>query len=358
MANNNRGDSQIRIGITHGDINGIGYEIIIKTLSDARILEFCVPIIYGSSKVASYHRKLVTIDDFSFHIVKNVSEVHAKKANLINCLEKEVKIDMGTSTPQAGEFSLQSLQFAMQDLKDGKIDVLVTAPINKHNIQSADFKFPGHTEFLAQQVGATDYLMMLVCDDMKVGVVTGHIPFKDVPSQLTSDLIFKKVKVMHDSLVKDFGKNKPRIAVLGLNPHAGDNGLLGAEEKDIIFPAITKAKEVGMNVFGPYPPDGFFGSGDYLKFDGIMTMYHDQGLIPFKTLCFDKGVNFTAGLQFVRTSPDHGTGYDIAGKDVATAESFRNALYMAVDIYNNRINYTNLKAGAMVIPEESKRNNK
>ncbi|MEI7595331.1 MAG: 4-hydroxythreonine-4-phosphate dehydrogenase PdxA [Bacteroidota bacterium] len=347
MKTNSRGDSQIRVGITHGDINGIGYEIIIKTFADARILDFCIPVIYGSSKVASYHKKMVAVEDFNFHIIKNISEIAPKKVNLINCIDKELKIDLGTSTPQAGEASYLSLQYAMKDLKEGKIDFLLTAPINKDNIQSKDFKFPGHTEYLAKEVDAKDYLMMLVCDKVRVGVATGHVPLHEVSSVLSTDLILNKIKVMNESLINDFGILKPKIAVLGLNPHAGDNGLLGKEEKEIIRPAIDKALENGMSVFGPYPSDGFFGKADYMKFDGVLAMYHDQGLIPFKTLCFDQGVNFTAGLPIIRTSPDHGTGYDIAGKDIAAPDSFRSALYLGLDILKNRNSLKELKESAM-----------
>ena len=348
MKINSRGDSQIRVGITHGDINGIGYEIIIKTFADSRILDFCVPVIYGSSKIAAYHRKMVNVDEFNFHIIKNSSEIIPKKVNLINCIEKEVKIDLGLSTPQAGECSYLSLQHAMKDLKDGKIDFILTAPINKDNIQSNNFSFPGHTEYLAKETNTQDYLMMLVCDKVRVGVATGHMPLQDVSAQLTSELILKKIKVMNDSLINDFGILKPKIAVLGLNPHAGDNGLLGKEEKEIISPAIEKALDKGISAFGPYPSDGFFGKADYMKFDGVIAMYHDQGLIPFKTLCFDQGVNFTAGLPIIRTSPDHGTGYDISGKDLAAPDSFRSALYLGIDILRNRNNIKELKENAMI----------
>lgn len=332
------GDSEklVRVGITQGDFNGIGFEIIIKTLADSRIFENCTPIVYGSSKVASYHKKAVDAGEFNFNTIRDISDAHPKRANLVNCLDREVKIDLGLSTEVAGEFSLKAIESAVKDLKAEKLDVLITAPINKYNIQSKTFHFPGHTEYLADAFGAKNFLMLLVSNDFKVGVVTGHVPLKDVSSLITKELVYNKIKILNESLIKDFAISRPRIAVLSLNPHAGDNGLIGNEEKDFIIPAITKATSEKINVFGPYPADGFFGSCNHKKFDAILAMYHDQGLVPFKTLSFETGVNYTAGLPIIRTSPNHGTGYDIAGKNIANPNSFRSAMYLAIDIYNNR----------------------
>lgn len=332
-----------RIGITHGDLNGIGYEIIIKTFEDNRVLETMTPVVYGSSKVASYHRKILNYNDFNFNLVKNPSSAIPKRVNIVNITNQEVKIDLGKSTKIAGELAFLALEAAIEDLKQGLLEVLVTAPINKSNVQSATFKFPGHTEYLAEKFGASEHLMLMVCDKLRIGVITGHIPLKNVPEALTTELITSKINIMHHSLEKDFSIQKPRIAVLGLNPHAGDHGLIGSEDKDVIFPAIEAAKANGMLVYGPYPADGFFGSNNYLKFDGILATYHDQGMIPFKALSFDRGVNFTAGLPYVRTSPAHGTAYDLAGKNEASPNSFREAVYLAMDIYQNRTEYDSLR---------------
>ena len=335
-------EKSIRVGISHGDINGIGYEVIIKSLRDPRILELFTPVVYGSSKAASYHRKANNLNEFSFNIIKSADQINEKKANLINCCEKEVKIELGKSHNDAGELALRSLEEAVEGLKNDDIQILVTAPINKHNIQSEKFKFPGHTEYLAEKFGAQTYLMLMVCDNLRLGVVTGHIPLKEVASVLSVDLIMEKVRIMNESLKVDFGIRKPKIALLGLNPHAGDNGLLGTEDSDIIFPAINKAYEEEILVFGPYPADGFFGSQAYKNFDGVLAMYHDQGLIAFKTIAFQSGVNYTAGLSIVRTSPAHGTAYDIAGKNVSSPESFLNAIYLGIDICKNRMMHQEL----------------
>ncbi len=332
---------KIVVGISQGDINGISYEVIIKTLLDNRILDMCVPVVYGSAKVAAYHRKALNINNFSLNNIKDASEANPKRANIINCLDDNVRVELGKSTPQAGEASLKSLEYAVKDLRERKIDVLVTAPINKDNIQSEDFNFPGHTEFLARQFGIerNDALMLMVSDIIKVGVVAGHVPISKVPEEITEEKILRKLRLMNKSLIEDFRINKPRIAVFGLNPHAGDNGLLGTEEQDIIIPTLEKAKEEGILALGPYSADGFFGSDSFKKFDAILSMYHDQGLGPFKALAFDKGVNFTAGLEVIRTSPGHGTAYEIAGLNKASVDSFRNALYLACDIYRNRKEY-------------------
>ena len=328
---------KIIIGITHGDINGIGYEVILKTLADNRMLETFVPVIYGSPKVAAYHRKNLDIQGLNLNIVNSITEINQKRVNIINCVDDEIKVELGTSTEDAGKAALIALERATEDLKSGELQALVTAPINKKNIQSASFKFPGHTEYLEQKFGTnTPALMMLVNDVMRVAVVTGHVPIKNVPAELTEKLIVDKLTVLNASLKKDFSIGRPRIAVLGLNPHAGDEGVIGNEEKTVIIPAMKKAEAQGIICVGPYPADGFFGSGNFNKFDAVLAMYHDQGLIAFKTVSMDTGVNYTAGLSIIRTSPDHGTAYDIAGQNLASEESFRQALYLAYDIYQNR----------------------
>jgi len=328
--------NKIKIGISTGDINGIGLEVILKTLSENRILDYCTPIVYGHTKVTSYHRKALGINDLIFNVIANADAANPKKANLINCWEEDVKIDLGLSNETGGKYALLSLEKATEDLINGRIDALVTAPINKHNIQSDTFKFPGHTEYLQERSGSTDVLMFMISEDLRVGVVTGHIPVEQVPQNISKEKIVKKLIMMNDSLKKDFWVEKPKIAVLGLNPHAGDNGLLGKEEGDIIAPAIQEAFDKGIICFGPYPADGFFGNGTYKQFDAVLAMYHDQGLIPFKTIAFGTGVNYSAGLKFVRTSPDHGTGYDIAGKNIADPSSFIEAIFAATHIVKNR----------------------
>lgn len=337
----------IRVAISHGDINGIGYEVIIKTLMDSRILEQCTPVVYGSPKVAAYHRKALNITNFSFNTIRSIEEAVSRKANILNCLDDEVRVELGKSTPLAGESAVLPLNLAMDHLLENKMDVLVTAPINKHNIHSDNFPFPGHTEFLQYRCGVEDMLMIMVSENMKIGVVTSHIPLKDVPETITGELINSKLRLMNESLIMDFGIRKPRIAVLSLNPHAGDEGLIGTEEEEVIIPAIKEAEKQGLLVFGPYPSDGFFGAGSFSKFDGIMAMYHDQGLSPFKALAFDTGVNYTAGLPIIRTSPNHGTAYDLAGKGEASEKSFRNALNLACDIFNNRKAYKEMNSNPL-----------
>ncbi len=329
-------DEKIIVGISQGDINGIGLEIIIKTFLDSQMFEICTPVIFGSNKTASSYRKALNIEDFSFNQIRDVNEINHKRANIINVYDEDVALDLGKQTPDGGKYALKSLDAAAYALAQGKIHVLVTAPINKENIQSPDFKFPGHTEYLEEKFGEGQSLMFLVSDKLRVAVATGHIPITQVGQQLTPDKILIKINLLQKSLIQDFGIRKPKIAVLGLNPHAGDNGVIGNEEKNIIIPAIVKAKEEGMLVYGPYSADGFFGNGAYKNFDAVLAMYHDQGLIPFKTIAFNSGVNFTAGLPIVRTSPDHGTAYDIAGKNIADEESFRKAIYTAIDIYKTR----------------------
>ena len=340
-------DERIRVGITQGDINGIGYEVIIKTLMDPRIDEFCIPIVYGSPKVAAYHRKALNVENFTFNQIKDAEEAGVKKANIINCMDDNVRVELGKSTEYGGQGSLLALQAAIADIKAGKIDVLVTAPINKYNIQSPDFKFPGHTEYLANAFNTQEVLMLLVSETMKVGVVTGHVPLSQVSSLITKEIILKKLRLLSRSMVEDFGIRKPRIAVMGLNPHAGDHGVIGLEERDVIIPAINQANEEGIVAMGPYPSDGFFGSDSFTKFDAILAMYHDQGLAPFKVVNFDSGVNFTSGLPIIRTSPDHGTAYDLAGKNVANPNSFRQSLYLAVDLFRNRMQHKGLIANPL-----------
>ncbi len=342
MTRNFDKDYKIKLGITHGDVNGIGYEIIIKALADQRFLEFCTPVVYGSSKVASFYKKLLNYNDFNLNLVKTAEVAIQKRANIVNVNNDEIKIELGESTELAGVLAAQALDMAVEDLKKEQIDVLVTAPINKSNIQSRSFNFPGHTEYLADKFKVSDNLMIMVSNNIRIGVVTGHIPLKDVANKLSVDLIMSKIRIMNQSLIQDFAITKPKIAVLALNPHAGDNGLLGKEEHDIIIPAVKKAMDEKMLVFGPYPADGFFGSENLKNFDGIIAMYHDQGLIPFKLMSFKEGVNFTAGLPIVRTSPAHGTAYEIAGKNEASPESLRQAIYLACDIFKNRIMHQEL----------------
>lgn len=331
----------IKVGITHGDVNGIGYELLLKTFSDVRVLELFNPVIYGSSKSASYHRKALNMDPVNFHIVSKADDAHEGKINLINCVKDEIKIELGTPGAEAGEAAFIALDDAAKDLGNGKIDVMVTLPINKDTIQNEQFRFPGHTEFLQERFSANGEkaLMILATDTLRVALATSHIPIAEIPQKLTKELILSKLKTLDATLMRDFRVEKPRIAVLGLNPHAGENGLLGKEELEIIAPAIKKAQNGGILCAGPFAADGFFGTERYKEFDAVLAMYHDQGLIPFKTIAMESGVNYTAGLSVVRTSPDHGTAYDIAGKGLASDESFRRAMYMAIDIFNNRKAY-------------------
>lgn len=331
----------IKVGITHGDVNGVGYEILFKTFSDIRLLELFNPIIYGSSKSASYHRKVLNNNTVNFNIINSVEESREGKINLLNCVKDETRIDIGKPSAESGESSYIALECAVKDLQEKKIDVLVTLPINKDSIQSEQFNFPGHTEYLEERFAAEGEkaLMIMATQNMRVALVTTHIPLKDVSASLSKELIAEKIRTLNNTLKRDFSIDAPRIAVLGLNPHAGENGMLGNEENEIIAPVIREAQEEWILCAGPYPPDGFFGSGRFKEFDAILAMYHDQGLIPFKTMAMDMGVNYTAGLPIVRTSPDHGTAYDIAGKNEASDESFRQAIYMAIDIYRNRHNY-------------------
>lgn len=328
---------KIRVGITHGDINGVGYEVILKAFSDPTMFELCTPVVYGSPKVAAYHRKAMDIQT-AFSIVNTVEEVQDGRLNILSCTEDELKVELSKPTAEAGKAALVALERALEDYRDGQIDVLVTAPINKHTIQSESFQFPGHTEYIEERVGeGHKALMILMKNDFRVALVTGHIPVKDIASTITKELIMEKMAIFHRSLKVDFGIDNPRIAVFSLNPHAGDNGVIGSEETEVIIPAMKEMMAKGVMCFGPYPADGFMGSGNFVHFDGILAMYHDQGLAPFKALAMDEGVNFTAGLPVVRTSPAHGTAYDIAGQGIASEASFRQAIYTAIDIYRNRI---------------------
>ena len=329
-------ERKIRVGITHGDINGIGYEVILKAFSDPTMLELCTPVVYGSPKVAAYHRKAMDIQT-NFSIINAASEIQDGRLNIMNCIDDELKVELTKPTPEAGQAALAALERAMGDYQEGLFDVLVTAPINKHTIQSDTFHFPGHTEYIEQRVGeGQKALMILLKNDFRVALVTGHLPVSEIAHELSKELIQEKMAIFHRSLKYDFGIDSPRIAVFSLNPHAGDNGLLGKEEQNIIIPAIKEMTAKGIQCFGPYPADGFMGSGNYTHFDGILAMYHDQGLAPFKALAMGEGVNFTAGLPIVRTSPAHGTAYDIAGKGIASEDSFRQAVYVAIDVFRNR----------------------
>lgn len=329
-------DSKIRVGITQGDINGIGYEVILKTFSDPMMLELCTPIIYGSPKVAAYHRKSLDLPT-NFSIVNSASEAANDRLNVVNCTDDEVKVEFSKADPEAGKAALGALERAIEEYKEGWIDVIVTAPINKHTIQSVEFAFPGHTEYIEERLGdGKKALMILMKDDFRVALVTGHIPVSQIASTITKELIQEKLLIFNRSLKQDFGIDAPRIAVLSLNPHAGDDGLLGMEEQEIIIPAIQEMADKGLLCYGPYPADGFMGSGNFTHFDGVLAMYHDQGLAPFKALAMDEGVNYTAGLPVVRTSPAHGTAYDIAGQGLASEDSFRQAIYVATDVFRNR----------------------
>lgn len=328
---------KIRVGITHGDFNGISYEIIIKTLVDNRITDLCTPIVYGSERVASYFKKMIPdAENFNFNIVESADRANPKRANMVICGDDNVKIDVGQPTVLSGQYAIASLNAAVRDLKEGKLDVLVTCPINKKNTAGEDFGFIGHTEYLAAEFGDDEPLMFMVSDTLRVGLVTMHIPLHEVPERVTTEAVLKHIRLIKRSLERDFSIIGPKIAVLGLNPHAGDDGLLGGEEQDVIIPALQSARYEGVTVMGPFAADGFFGSGAYKKFDAVLAMYHDQGLAPFKALTFADGVNFTAGLSAVRTSPAHGVGYDIAGKGLADPAPLRAAIYQAIDIFRNR----------------------
>ena len=332
-------EKKIRVAITHGDTNGIGYEVILKTFEDPAILELCTPIIYGSPKIAAYHRKALNLET-NFSIINKAEEARDNRVNLLTCFDEETKVELGVATKEGGQAALIALDRAMTDFRSGLYDVLVTAPINKATIQSPGFKFPGHTEYIEASVGeGHKALMILMNENLRVALVTTHLPIKDVAKAITKEAIMEKTTIFFQSLKRDFRISNPRIAVLALNPHAGDEGVLGSEEQTIIKPAIDELAAKGIQAFGPYPADGFFGSGNYQYFDGVLAMYHDQGLAPFKTIAVEDGVNYTAGLPIVRTSPDHGTAFDIAGLGKADENSMRQAIYTAIDVFRNRQEY-------------------
>ncbi len=324
----------IIVGISIGDLNGIGCEVILKTFEDTRMLELCTPVIFANVKIISFIRKNFE-STVALHGIDRLDQILIGKVNVFNLWREGIDLSPGTNDEKIGEYAIKSFVAATNALKEGIVDVLVTAPINKYNIQSDSFKFPGHTDYLDQELEG-DALMLMVQDNLRVGLLTDHIPINEVASHLTQELIFKKIETVRKSLIQDFSINKPKIAVLGLNPHCGDGGVIGTEDETIIKPAVKKLFEKGTLVFGPFAADGFFGSNQYEKYDAVIATYHDQGLIPFKTLSFGKGVNYTAGLNKIRTSPDHGTAYDIAGQDKADYNSFKEAIYLAIDIYNSR----------------------
>ncbi|MEJ6775829.1 MAG: 4-hydroxythreonine-4-phosphate dehydrogenase PdxA [Crocinitomicaceae bacterium] len=327
--------SPVRVGISIGDVNGIGPEVIMKALNDTRLLLDCTPIIYGSSKVFSFHKENLDIKEFVFLNSDSVDGVRDKNINVVNIWKDEIKFELGKATSDGGRLAFESLEAATSDLASGKIDVLVTAPISKDAMSQSGFKFPGHTEYLADMSGEAEALMLMVAPSLRLGLVTSHIPLKDVTTTLTADKVYDKIKSFAASLTKDFGIRRPKIAVFGVNPHAGESGKMGTEELESIIPGINKAKNEEIIAFGPFPADGFFGSSAQQNYDGVLAMYHDQGLAAFKALSFDEGVNFTAGLPIIRTSPDHGTAYDIVGQDKASGASMRNAIYMAIDVFWN-----------------------
>lgn len=338
----------IRVGISHGDINGISYEIILKALADERIEELCTPVVFGSSRLVTFFRKALGLEDFYFHATNSADDIRDGEINIVNITPDELKVESGQPTAESGRVAFMALERATEALAAGKIDVLVTAPINKSTIQSDQFSFPGHTEYLqAKAADGSEALMVLFDDYVRVALVTTHLPMSEIARSIDKEKIMRKLKAFDSSLRCDFGIERPKIAVLSLNPHCGDNGMLGAEEKEIIAPAIEESLDNGVLAFGPYAADGFFGNGAYRNFDGVLAMYHDQGLAPFKALAGNHGVNFTAGLPFVRTSPDHGTGYDIAGKFKADPTSMREAIYKAIDIKRHRDNYLSASANPL-----------
>ncbi|MRX69028.1 4-hydroxythreonine-4-phosphate dehydrogenase [Flavobacterium resistens] len=346
----NKKAENIIVGISVGDLNGIGSEVILKTFEDSRMLELCTPVIFANAKILSFIKKSFT-SSVQFHGVDKLEQVLPGKVNVLNLWKEGVDITLGKNDEKIGEYAIKSFVAATKALKEGSIDVLVTAPINKYNIQSEEFKFPGHTDYLDKELEG-DALMMMVQDNLRVGLLTDHVPLNEVSSHLTEELITRKIETIRKSLIQDFSIVKPKIAVLGLNPHSGDGGVIGKEEDLILKPTLKKIFESGTMVFGPFSADGFFGSGQYEKYDAIIATYHDQGLIPFKTLSFGKGVNYTAGLNKVRTSPDHGTAYDIAGKDMADFNSFKEAVYLAIDIFRSRNQYEEISQKPLKIKEK------
>ncbi|WP_428231072.1 4-hydroxythreonine-4-phosphate dehydrogenase PdxA [Flavobacterium sp.] len=346
----NKKAENIIVGISIGDLNGIGSEVILKTFEDSRMLEMCTPVIFANAKILSFVKKSFT-STVQFHGVDKLDQVVPGKVNVFNLWKEGVDINLGVNDEKIGEYAIKSFVAATKALKDDQIDVLVTAPINKYNIQSEDFKFPGHTDYLNQELEG-NALMMMVQDNLRVGLLTDHVPLSEVSSHLTEELITRKIETIRKSLIQDFSIVRPKIAVLGLNPHAGDGGVIGKEDDLVLKPALKKIFDAGTMVFGPFPADGFFGSGQYEKYDAVVATYHDQGLIPFKTLSFGKGVNYTAGLNKIRTSPDHGTAYDIAGKDMADFNSFKEAVYLAIDIFHSRNQYEEITKKPLKIKEK------
>jgi 4-hydroxythreonine-4-phosphate dehydrogenase len=346
----NKKAENIIVGISIGDLNGIGSEVILKTFEDSRMLEMCTPVIFANAKILSFVKRSFT-STVQFHGVDKLDQVVVGKVNVFNLWKEGVDINLGTNDEKIGEYAIKSFVAATKALKEGLIDVLVTAPINKYNIQSEDFKFPGHTDYLDQELEG-NALMMMVQDNLRVGLLTDHVPLSEVSSHLTEELITRKIETVRKSLIQDFSIVRPKIAVLGLNPHAGDGGVIGKEDDLVLKPALKKIFDAGTMVFGPFSADGFFGSGQYEKYDAIVATYHDQGLIPFKTLSFGKGVNYTAGLNKIRTSPDHGTAYDIAGKDMADYNSFKEAVYLAIDIFHSRNQYEEITQKPLKIKEK------
>lgn len=338
---------KIIVGISIGDLNGIGIEVILKTFQDKRMLDFCTPVLFGATKAISYHKKALGIE-VPVHGITSINQVNHAKINILNIWKEEVKIELGKASEESGNYAAKSLAFATKHLEEGKVDVLLTAPINKENIQSETFNFPGHTEYLEANLEGKS-LMILMTDELRIGLITGHIPISKVAETITPELIISKVETMHESLKQDFGINKPKIAVLSLNPHCGDKGVIGKEDDEVIKPTISEIQETGKLVFGPYAADGFFGSETYKQFDGVLATYHDQGLAPFKALSFGKGVNFTAGLSKIRTSPDHGTGYNIAGKNEANPSSFKEALFTAIQVFKSRKEYSELTEKPLIV---------
>jgi 4-phospho-D-threonate 3-dehydrogenase / 4-phospho-D-erythronate 3-dehydrogenase len=346
----NKTAENIIVGISIGDLNGIGSEVVLKTFEDARMLEFCTPVIFANVKIVSFLKKGFESTS-SIHGIDKLDQIVLGKINVFNLWREGVDLNLGTNDDKVGEYAIKSFVAATKALKEGIVDVLVTAPINKYNIQSESFKFPGHTDYLAQELEG-DALMLMVSDNLRVGLLTDHVPLNEVAGHLTEELIKKKIETVKQSLIRDFSINKPKIAVLGLNPHCGDGGVIGSEDDAVLKPTLKKIFDKGTLVFGPFPADSFFGSNHYEKYDAIIATYHDQGLIPFKTLSFGRGVNYTAGLDKVRTSPDHGTAYDIAGKNQADFTSFKEAVYLAIDIYKSRIQYQELSSNPLKLKEK------
>jgi 4-hydroxythreonine-4-phosphate dehydrogenase len=339
---------KIKLGITIGDVNGIGPEILIKAVSDSRITDICTPVIYASAKVISYHRNIAKVDNFFYNTASSSDKIVEGKINLINCWTENVNINIGTNTVEGGKYAKVSLDSALFDLKDNKIDALVTAPINKKSMSMIDFGYKGHTDYISSFFNCDNSVMIMLSEDLRVALLTHHIPLNEVSSFVTKKNILESLESLNQIMIKDFDKEKPLIAVLGLNPHAGDGGVIGNEEQEYILPAIEEAKNKGIFVNGPFPSDSFWGTMEYKKYDIVLAMYHDQALIPFKLLAFTDGVNFTGGLPFVRTSPDHGTGYDIVGKNIANHESFLNAIFTAINIAKNRIEFADSRKNAMI----------